>query len=91
MTEARMQPGDLVYLTNSALSNGITAHAFRCHTESGKHAAVVGVLGWLRPGKEVHATRDAAVNAAKVIRDKKVASLRKQIERLEAIDFATKD
>jgi len=83
-----MKPGDTVYLTNSALSNGITEHVFKAHTESRKHAAVVGILGWLRPGKEIHATREAAITAAKAMRDKKVASLRKQIERLEAIDFA---
>jgi hypothetical protein len=88
MTEAQMQPGDTVYLTNSALSNGITEHVFKTHTKSGKHAAVVGVLGWLRADKEIHATREAAIAAAKAIRDRKVASLRKQIERLEAIDFA---
>jgi len=89
MPEPQMNPGDTVYLTKYALSDGITERVFQKHADSGRYAFVDGVWGCVRPGKDLHATRDAAITAAKAMRDKKVASLRKQIERLEAIDFAT--
>jgi hypothetical protein len=83
-----MKPGDTVYLTKYALTDGITERVFQKHAESGRYAFVGGEWRCLRPGFDLHATREAAITAAKSIRDKKVASLRKQIERLEAIDFA---
>ena len=39
-------------------------------------------------GKEVHETREAAVEAAEFLRARKLASLRRQISKIESISFA---
>ena len=42
----------------------------------------------LTVGKDVHETREAAVEAAEFLRARKLASLRKQIAKIESISFA---
>ena len=42
----------------------------------------------LTVGKDVHATRDAAVEAAEFLRARKLASLRRQIAKIEELDFS---
>ena len=39
-------------------------------------------------GKDVHATREAAVEAAEFLRARKLASLRRQIAKIEELDFS---
>ena len=42
----------------------------------------------LTVGKDVHATREAAVKAAEFLRARKLASLRRQIAKIEELDFS---
>ena len=42
----------------------------------------------LTVGKDVHETREAAVEAAEFLRARKLASLRRQISKIESISFA---
>ena len=44
--------------------------------------------GLLTVGKDVHDTREAAVEAAEFLRARKLASLRRQIAKIESISFA---
>lgn len=38
-------------------------------------------------GREWHRTKEEAMERAKVLKEKKIASLRKQIEKISALDF----
>ena len=42
----------------------------------------------LTVGKDAHLTRDAAVEAAEFLRERKLASLRRQIAKIEELDFS---
>ena len=42
----------------------------------------------LTVGKDVHKTREAAVKAAEFLRARKLASLRRQIAKIEELDFS---
>ena len=42
----------------------------------------------LTVGKGAHLTRDAAVEAAEFLRERKLASLRRQIAKIEELDFS---
>ena len=42
----------------------------------------------LTVGKDVHATREAAVKAAEFLRARKLASLHRQIAKIEELDFS---
>lgn len=42
----------------------------------------------LTVGKDVHKTREAAVDAAEFLRARKLASLRRQIAKIEELDFS---
>ena len=45
----------------------------------------------LTVGKDVHETREAAVEAAEFLRARKLASLRRQIAKIEELDFSKEE
>jgi hypothetical protein len=52
----------------------------------------VGPLQYLHDeGREWHRTKEQAVERAEVMRKKRIASLRKQLERLESMQFEAKE
>lgn len=53
-----------------------------------KQAGTSYVAPLLTVGKDVHETREAAVEAAEFLRARKLASLRRQIAKIESISFA---
>ena len=74
-----------LWITKYALSDGITAvDGMEIH-DGGKYAGNGRVF--VRLGKEVHETLEDAKDAAEAMRRRKIISLRKQIERLEAMKF----
>lgn len=78
-----MKPGDLVYVSKYALTNGVRIlKVFNSYA-----LAVPQFVDGLRLGREVHTTWPEALAAAEAMRVKKIASLRKQIAKLEAMTF----
>lgn len=78
------------YLSKYALSNGIEARS--CVSERrGDSSHDVKLSGyywsWFTVGKEAHETEAAAKAAAESMRLKKIASLKKQIAKLEVMKF----
>ena len=57
-------------------------------TEYFKQACGGAAAPLLTVGKDVHKTREAAVEAAEFLRARKLASLRRQISKIESISFA---
>lgn len=80
-----------VWITKYALTTGITeADAEICSSSTeGRMIEVPSKLcyGSYFHRPDWHETREAAVNRAEVMRQKKLASLKKQISRLEALSF----
>jgi len=78
-----------VYVTKYALTAGIQERTLA--NVNGKHAEVhrlpgeIGLILFWKP--DWHETRKAAVARAEVMRKKKLASLKKQIAKLEALSF----
>lgn len=87
------KPGDTVYCTRYALTTGIKARvlkSYNSHWLDGAYAylAVSSYTAEQRiVGRDVHATPEEAAVAAEKQRTKKIASLKKQIARLEARTF----
>lgn len=79
-----------VWISKYALSDGITQHtaANSCFSPGHVHE-VSGFAGWasFELGKDAHMQRADAVKAADQMRKKKIASLKKQIAKLEAMKF----
>jgi hypothetical protein len=79
-----------VYLSKYALTNGIKEYQAEIE---GLYAIVSdrsgGYVGFrtFALGREAHLTRDAALEKAKKMREKKIASLEKQIKKLKAMTF----
>lgn len=78
-----MKPGDKVYVSKYALTNGVRIlKVFNSYA-----LAVPQFVDGLRLGREVHTTWTEALAAAEQMRTKKIASLRKQIAKLEKLEF----
>ena len=74
-----------LWISKYALSEGITAvDGMEIH--GGGQYAGNGKL-FVRLGKEAHETLEDAKDAAEAMRRRRIISLRKQIERLEAMKF----
>lgn len=73
-----------VWVTKWTLSTGIE----HCNVQikSSSPCAWLDTVTCLSPG-EYHLTREAAIAKAEEMRTKKIASLKKQIKKLEAMDF----
>jgi hypothetical protein len=81
-----MQVGDKVWLSKSALTDGVT----ECVVTGAFEGRIRTDNYYWRPltaGKDVHATRAEAVAAAEEMRKRRIESLRKQIAKLEALTF----
>jgi hypothetical protein len=84
-------PVDVVYVTRYALTQGITQERMRPCKSYPNHweyaAPEKQAWNWVH-GKYVHPTRQAAEKHANELRKKKIASLKKQITKLQALLFA---
>lgn len=78
------------YVTKYALSGGIERRTLRVH-ENGRNVFSFdsGQHVWCVLGRDAFEKYDDAVADAERRRQKKVASMRKQIERLERLTFPT--
>lgn len=82
-----MKPGDKVYVTKYALSIGIGEGVA---DEDRYGTGWWSVRGYSMPfklGREVHATWPEAKAAVETMRAKKIASLKKQLQKLEKLEF----
>lgn len=77
--------GDKVYLTKYALSAGMLIETVieggHCIKTTG------GYCGYFYAGKDCFLKKEDAIFAAQLKRDKKIASLKKQVAKLERIEF----
>jgi hypothetical protein len=79
-----------IWISKYALSDGITEH--ECDSpDEGSDRVCPGApfmsFASFKLGRDAHTSRDEAVKAAESARKKKLASVRKQIARLEAMVF----
>lgn len=82
-----MQAGQNVWLTKYALSDGITEQVVKSFYESGYVTLDGHQWNSYKVGSDVHASYEEAVAAAKAQREKRIASLKKQIAKLEKLAF----
>lgn len=79
-----------VYITKHALTHGIKEVNDACEKTEMSLILVpsMGVFAYFHgEGREWHRTREAAVKRAEQMRAAKLASLRRQIDRLERMEF----
>lgn len=78
------------FLSKYALSDGV--QAFKGEAGDDGRVNLEGFSSWVSfaLGRDVHETEQEAIKAADMARVKKIASLRKQIARLEAETFEVK-
>ena len=78
-----------VYVSKYALANGIQEmdDMELFVYDNGARKYVANHKHYLLLGKGAHETREAAVAAAEEMRQEKIASLRKQLARLESLTF----
>lgn len=76
-----------VWISKYALSDGIIEDEAERADWDERYVLRPGFMNSLRLGGAAHETREAAVKAAKQMRIKKIASLKKQIAKLEAMKF----
>lgn len=78
-----------MWLTKYALSEGISKEMVVLSTHSGlQYASRVDGYGFFRVDSDAHADESAAIAAAEQMRIKKIASLKKQIVKLEKLVFS---
>ena len=79
------------FLSKYALTGGIKEAEGKVVKESTGdtvYAKLDGYYSLFTFGKEAHETREAAVEAAEFLRARKLASLRRQIAKIEELDFS---
>lgn len=76
-----------VWLSKYALSSGVTEHQAEIRDGRAYPGAPFMSFVGFQMGRDAHETRDAAIAAAEVARKKKVASLKKQLAKLESLTF----
>ena len=79
-----------IWISKYALSDGITEHDCEEPPDGDNYVrpgAPFASFAIFRLGTAAHTTREEAVKAAEKMRDKKMASIRKQLARLEAMKF----
>ena len=75
-----------MYCSKYALTSGVTEHdGYFTHT--GSFVPEGWTCTYWAVGKDVHDTKEAAYAAAEKMRQKKIASLEKQIAKLRAMTF----
>lgn len=77
-----------MWISAYALSSGIRNEEGHLNTDGDYFTSG---LGFYPVGKHAHETRDAALAAAEAARIKKIASLKKQIAKLEKMKFVAED
>lgn len=79
------------FLSKYALTDGIKeaeGKVVKENTGDTVYAKLDGYYSLFAFGKEAHETREAAVEAAEFLRARKLASLRRQIAKIEELDFS---
>lgn len=76
-----------VWISRYALSNGITEHNAEIRDARAYPGAPFASFAGFTLGKDAHETREAAVEAAEKQRIKKIASVKKQLAKLEKLTF----
>lgn len=76
-----------VWISKHALSGGITEHMAEIRDGYAYPGAPFMSFYGFTIGKDAHLTRDGAVTAAEAMRKKKLASMKKQMAKLEAMKF----
>ena len=84
-----IEKGQKLWLSKYALSRGINEQMAETGLIEGKYVRVRVCGYWVlyTLGRDIHATRAEAVKAAETARIIKIASLRKQIAKLEKLTF----
>lgn len=76
-----------VWISKYALSGGIKEAEVRQSASNLRYVYPIGSHGSLLLWRSAHETRESAIKAAEQMRLKKIASLKKQIAKLEAMKF----
>lgn len=76
-----------VWISKYALTGGITEHMAEIKNGAAYPGAPFMSFTSFTLGKEAHLTREEAIKAAEVMRKKKLAALKKQIAKLETMEF----
>lgn len=76
------------FLSKYALTDGIKEAEGKVVKGDTVYAKLDGYYSLFAFGKEAHETREAAVEAAEFLRARKLASLRRQIAKIEELDFS---
>ena len=80
-------PNNEYYLSKYALLEGIKKVTCSQPTVAGQYMRPDKYNMHYRLGKDIHVTREAAVIAANKLLEKRKASLKKQLERLDSLKF----
>lgn len=77
-----------VWITKYALTQGIFEEEAEDYGDGFVKVTKKGFLdSYYKKGKDWHKTKESAIAKAEEMREKKIASLKKQIEKLEKIKF----
>jgi hypothetical protein len=83
-----IKAGQKLWLSKYALTDGVKEVESKCAESAGeKYISLVGWWNSFRMGREIWLTKAEAIAAAEAMRVKKIASLRKQIAKLEKLSF----
>jgi len=85
----QIKSGDTVYFVKYALSGGVTKEVARENVSENGLVCLVGYPYTLcRANRDVFTDQQDAIEAAEIMRDKKIKSLEKQIAKLKKMEFA---
>lgn len=76
-----------IWISKYALSGGITEHEAEIRGDNAFPGAPFMSFTYFKMGRDAHLTREEAVAAAHAARKKKIASIKKQITKLEELKF----
>lgn len=76
-----------LWVTKYALTDGITENQTDGEVSEHGYMSVKGMWSSLKLGKDAHESREAAIDRARTMQANKIASLRKQITKLEKMEF----
>lgn len=79
----------IVWISKYALSTGITKHDAEIRGDDAYPGSPFMSFVSFRIGKDAHETKEGAIRAAEVQRLKKIAALKKQLAKLESMQFDT--
>ncbi len=83
-----VKKGQKVWLSKYALTEGIEETAAQSECIDDQYIKVEARQWYIyKLGRDVHLSREGAAKEAEAMRKKKIASLQKQIQKLEALKF----